>query len=218
MEEFQLFGSWGSLAPWQEFFEGLPFWLWPSHIEEALNTVTAKSAGRDFFSPAKGIVVHHSAMVGPSSFLRPPILLGANCVVGSSCEVKGSILMDGATVAHLNYVGDSVLGSASHLGAGAVLSNLRLDGQSARIQLPSGPQHTDLRKLGAFLGDGAQVGCNSVLQPGTVLGRGASVHPCLAFGDFLPADAVASRPERPTISVKKSTRAEKGSGPRGADR
>ncbi|MDR0678669.1 MAG: hypothetical protein LBF24_00210 [Puniceicoccales bacterium] len=216
MKELRLFSSWGSLALWAGFFEELPLWLWPSHIAEALDTVMGR--GKDFFSPAKGIVIHHSATVGPSAFLRPPLLLGANCTVGGGCEVKGSILMDGATVAHLSYVGDSVLGNGSHLGAGAVLSNLRLDGQPVRIQLPMGPQQTDLRKLGAFLGDGAQVGCNAVLQPGTVLGHGALVHPCLAFGGFLPDGAVAYCPERPAISAGKPTRAGKDVGPKDAER
>jgi NDP-sugar pyrophosphorylase family protein len=110
-------------------------------------------------------------------------------------------------VAHLNYVGDSVLGVGAHLGAGAVLSNLRLDGQSVRIQLPAGPRDTGMRKLGAFLADGAQVGCNAVLQPGTVLGRGAIVWPCLAYGGFLPAGAVAAPAEPPVIAAGKSTRA-----------
>lgn len=104
--------------------------------------------------------------------------------------------MDGVKVAHLNYAGDSVLGSGSHLGAGAVLSNLRLDGNPVRIHLPSELISTGLRKLGALVGEGAQIGCNAVLLPGTVVGAGALVYPAIAFGGYLPhgAAAKASRP------------------------
>ena len=119
-------------------------------------------------------------------------MTGKHCVLGNACEFKNALLMDEVKVPHFSYVGDSILGNDVRLGAGAVLSNLRLDGQHIRIKLPDGTRvETGLRKIGAILGDGAQVGCSAVLQPGTILDKEALVLPTVAFGGYLGPKAVA---------------------------
>jgi bifunctional N-acetylglucosamine-1-phosphate-uridyltransferase/glucosamine-1-phosphate-acetyltransferase GlmU-like protein len=112
-------------------------------------------------------------------------------VLGNSCEFKNSLLLDGVQVPHFSYVGDSILGNGSHLGAGVILSNLRLDQQPITVRLPDAVVETGLRKFGAILGDQAEVGCNAVLQPGTIMGKRALVMPTVAFGGYLPAATIA---------------------------
>jgi len=136
------------------------------------------------------------------AFLRENVVLGDGCVVGNSTEIKNAILFDGVQVPHFNYVGDSLLGHGSHLGAGAILSNVRLDGRTVRVHAAGGPLETGLAKLGAILGDFVEVGCNSVVNPGTVIGRGSLVHPLANVGGVVPPRTVVRRdgsmtPRRP---------------------
>jgi NDP-sugar pyrophosphorylase family protein len=129
--------------------------------------------------------------IRPGAYIRGNVIVGANCVLGNSCEFKNCLLLDGVQVPHFSYVGDSVLGNGAHLGAGVILSNLRLDQQPITVRLPDGFAETGLRKFGAILGDKAEVGCNAVLQPGTILGKRALVMPTMAFGGYLPAETIA---------------------------
>ncbi|OAM87721.1 UDP-N-acetylglucosamine diphosphorylase [Termitidicoccus mucosus] len=130
--------------------------------------------------------------IRPGAFIRGHVITGANCVLGNSCEFKNCLLLDGVQVPHFSYVGDSVLGNRAHLGAGVILSNLRLDQQPVSVRLPDGSlAATGLRKLGALVADAAEVGCNAVLQPGAILGRRALVMPLTAFGGCLPPDTIA---------------------------
>ncbi|ATC64916.1 UDP-N-acetylglucosamine diphosphorylase [Nibricoccus aquaticus] len=129
--------------------------------------------------------------IRPGAYIRGNVIVGANCVLGNSCEFKNCLLMDGVQVPHFSYVGDSVLGNGAHLGAGVILSNLRLDQQAISVRLPEGVVDTGLRKFGAILGDKAEVGCNAVLQPGTILGKRALVMPTVAFAGYLPAETIA---------------------------
>jgi bifunctional N-acetylglucosamine-1-phosphate-uridyltransferase/glucosamine-1-phosphate-acetyltransferase GlmU-like protein len=101
------------------------------------------------------------------------------------------LLLDGVQVPHFSYVGDSVLGNGAHLGAGVILSNLRLDKKSISVRLPDAIVDTGLRKFGAILGDQAEVGCNAVLQPGTIMGKRALVMPTVAYGGYLPPGMIA---------------------------
>jgi bifunctional N-acetylglucosamine-1-phosphate-uridyltransferase/glucosamine-1-phosphate-acetyltransferase GlmU-like protein len=119
------------------------------------------------------------------------VIVGEKCVLGNSCEFKNCLLMDQVQVPHFSYVGDSVLGNKAHLGAGAICSNLRLDQQPITIRTGDATYETGLRKFGAILGDGAEVGCNAVLQPGTLLGQRALIMPLTAFGGHLPANTLA---------------------------
>ena len=125
--------------------------------------------------------------IKPGAFIRGNVIVGEGCVLGNACEYKNCLLMDGVKTPHYNYVGDSILGNKAHLGAGAICSNLRLDNREVLVRIGAAVYPTGLRKFGAILGDGAEVGCNAVLNPGTLLGPRALVMPAIAFGGYLPA-------------------------------
>ena len=110
------------------------------------------------------------------AFIRGSALIGEGCVIGNSCEIKNAIIFDGAQVPHYNYVGDSILGYKAHMGAGSITSNLRSDKNLIKIH---GDQiiETGLKKMGAIIGDEAEIGCNAVLNPGCIIGRNAMVYP-----------------------------------------
>ena len=127
----------------------------------------------------------------PGVFIRGNLIAGRGCVLGNCCEYKNSVLLDGVQTPHYNYVGDSVLGNGAHLGAGSILSNLRFDQKPIVVRTGSGSTETGLRKFGAILGDGAEAGCNVVLQPGTILDRRSAVAPGLAYGGYLTAENIA---------------------------
>jgi acetyltransferase-like isoleucine patch superfamily enzyme len=124
----------------------------------------------------------------PGVYIRGRVIAGRGSVLGNSCEFKNCLLLEGVQVPHFSYVGDSILGNGAHLGAGVICSNLRLDQASVPV-VDSAGQRIDsgLRKLGALLGDGAEVGCNAVLNPGSILGRRSLVMPGLAFRGTLAA-------------------------------
>ena len=128
----------------------------------------------------------------PGVFIRGNVIAGAGCVLGNSCEFKNCLLLDGVQVPHFSYVGDSVLGNKAHLGAGVTCSNLRLDQTEVPVQMPDGSRcGSGLRKLGALVGDAAEVGCNAVLNPGSILGRRALVMPTMGFRGYLAANTIA---------------------------
>lgn len=129
--------------------------------------------------------------IRPGAFLRGNVIVGERCVLGNACEFKQCLLMDRVQVPHFNYVGDSILGSGAHFGAGVICSNLRLDQQPVVIRTADATYETGLRKFGAIVGEQAEVGCNAVLNPGTLLGRRALVTPAIAFGGHLPAATIA---------------------------
>ena len=125
------------------------------------------------------VIVGPDSFIGHSAFVRNGVLIGANCTVGTSVEIKNSIVFDNVDLAHFNYVGDSILGYGSHLGGGAITSNLRLDEKNVIVR-GSVSVDTGLTKVGAMLGDYVQIGCNVVLNPGTVIGRNAVVYPLVS--------------------------------------
>lgn len=110
------------------------------------------------------------------AFIRGNVLVGENCVVGNSCELKNVILFDNVQTPHYNYVGDSILGYKAHMGAGSITSNFRADKQEIKIHDVEDIE-TGLRKMGAILGDFVEVGCNAVLNPGTIVGRNSIIYP-----------------------------------------
>lgn len=128
--------------------------------------------------------------VRPGAFLRGSILVGRHCVIGNSTELKNCILFDNVQVPHYNYVGDSILGRRAHMGAGSICSNVKSDKQNVVVHAADAEHPTGLRKFGAILGDGADVGCNSVLCPGTVLGVGAQVYPLSRVRGTVPANHI----------------------------
>jgi len=125
----------------------------------------------------------------PGVFIRGNVIVGENCVLGNACEFKNAILLNGVQVPHFSYVGDSILGNRTHLGAGAICSNLRLDQAEVSIKPLEANERiqTGRRKLGALVGDGAEAGCQSVLNPGTILMPGAFVGPGVIFSGTLPS-------------------------------
>lgn len=129
--------------------------------------------------------------IRPGAYLRGNVIVGAGCVLGNACEFKNCLLLDGVEVPHFSYVGDSILGNRAHLGAGVVCSNLRLDRRPVTVRADDREIDTGLRKFGAILGDEAEVGCNAVLNPGSILGRRALVMPLTAFAGYLPPGMIA---------------------------
>lgn len=122
-------------------------------------------------------IIGKNSEIRQAAFIRGSALIGENCVIGNSSEIKNSIIFDNAEVPHFNYVGDSILGYKSHLGAGAITSNLKSDKTNVVIHDKNENLETNLRKLGAIVGDYTEVGCNSVLNPGTVVGKNTIIYP-----------------------------------------
>ncbi len=202
-----------SLARFAPFFPAdLGPWEWLKQIGPALAGVVAESSGpkippgvhvegKVWIHPSVKLPAYATIIgpvylgantqIRPGAFIRGQVIAGEGCVLGNASEFKNCLLLDGVQAPHFNYVGDSILGNGAHLGAGAICSNLRLDQAEVVLRLPAGPVHTGLKKFGAVLGDRAEVGCNAVLNPGTLLGPRALVMPCTAFGGFLPAATIA---------------------------
>ena len=163
--------------------------------------------GEDYREVSPSVWVHKTATVAPTAFLGAPCIIGAgtevrhcafvrgaamvgeNCVVGNSVELKNVILFDNVQTPHYNYVGDSILGYTAHMGAGSVTSNVKSDKTLVVIH---GEENipTNLKKVGAMLGDFVEVGCNSVLNPGTVVGRNSNVYPLSCVRGVIPATSI----------------------------
>lgn len=135
-------------------------------------------------------VIGKNCTVRHGAYIRGDLIAGDNCVIGHDTEVKNAIFLDGAHAAHFAYVGDSILGNKCNLGAGVKCANLKLDGAIVDLFVEGDRISTGLRKLGAIVGDGVQIGCNCVTNPGTLLGRGVLCYPCLNIGGLIPADQI----------------------------
>ena len=164
--------------------------------------------GSDYTEVSSTVWVHKTATVAPTAFLGSPCIIGAgtevrhcafirgnalvgeNCVVGNSVELKNVILFDNVQVPHYNYVGDSILGYKSHMGAGSVTSNVKSDKTLVVVKNGEEKLETGLKKFGAMLGDHVEVGCNSVLNPGTVIGRHSNVYPTSCVRGVVPANSI----------------------------
>lgn len=135
-------------------------------------------------------IIGEGTVIRPGAYIRGNVIIGKNCVVGNSTEIKNSIIFDDVQIPHYNYVGDSVLGYHSHMGAGAITSNVKADKTNVVIKGVGVMAETGLRKCGAFLGDFADIGCNSVLNPGTVIGRKTNVYPLSSVRGVVPAASI----------------------------
>ena len=135
-------------------------------------------------------IIGHNTEVRPGAFIRGNALVGDNCVVGNSTELKNVILFDNVQVPHYNYVGDSILGYKAHMGAGSITSNVKSDKALVVIHNEGQDIPTGRKKVGALLGDRVEVGCNSVLNPGTVVGRDANVYPVSCVRGVVPANCI----------------------------
>ena len=163
--------------------------------------------GEDYTQVSEGVWVHKTAKVFPTAYLGAPCIIGANtevrhcafvrgsalvgenCVVGNSVELKNVILFDNVQTPHYNYVGDSILGYKSHMGAGSITSNVKSDKTLVVIHGHENIE-TGQKKVGALLGDFVEIGCNSVLNPGTVIGRNSSVYPTSNVRGVVPASSI----------------------------
>ena len=168
-------------------------WLALNSIKDIIIELS-KNLGSEYKQIKENVWVHETAKIYESAYLAGPCIIGANtevrhcafvrgnvlvgenCVVGNSCELKNVILFDNVQTPHFNYVGDSILGYKSHMGAGAITSNVRADKALVKVHAEEDIE-TGLKKFGAILGDYVEVGCNAVLNPGTVLGRSSMIYP-----------------------------------------
>jgi NDP-sugar pyrophosphorylase family protein len=139
-------------------------------------------------------IIDEETEVRPGAFIRGNAIVGKKCVVGNSTELKNVILFNNVQVPHYNYVGDSVLGFKSHMGAGAVTSNVKSDKTLVVVKNGDERIETGLKKFGAMLGDEVEVGCNSVLNPGTVIGRHSNVYPTSSVRGFVPSNHIFKDP------------------------
>jgi NDP-sugar pyrophosphorylase family protein len=164
--------------------------------------------GEEYTEVGPEVWVHSTAKVAPTAYIGAPCIIGANtevrhcayirgsalvgenCVVGNSVELKNVIIFDNVQVPHYNYVGDSILGYRSHMGAGSVTSNVKSDKTLVVIKSADGQIPTGIKKVGAMLGDFVEVGCNSVLNPGTVIGRNSNVYPTSCVRGVIPANSI----------------------------
>jgi len=135
------------------------------------------------------VILCDGCEVRPGAYIRGNVFTGPNCVIGNSSELKNCILLRHVQVPHYNYVGDSVLGNFSHMGAGSICSNLRSDGKNVTVHGEE-DYPTGLRKVGAFIADRGDIGCGCVLNPGSVIGQGTSVYPLTSVRGVMPAGAI----------------------------
>ena len=191
-----------------DYLAGFEFpWQALSGIKNLILELGA-ALGDEYQEIAPTVWVHKTATVAPTAFLGSPCIIGAhteirhcayirgsalvgqNCVVGNSVELKNVILFDNVQVPHFNYVGDSILGYKSHMGAGAVTSNVKSDHSLVVVKNGEEKIETGLKKFGAMLGDFVEVGCNSVLNPGTVIGRHSNVYPTSCVRGMVPENSI----------------------------
>lgn len=173
-------------------------------IKDIIREIGATLPPDEYDHPAGDIWIARSARIAPTAYIGAPAIIGADtevrhgafirgaalvgdgCVVGNSVELKNCILFDGVQVPHYNYVGDSVLGYKAHMGAGSVTSNVKSDRTLITVHAGSEQAETRLKKMGAILGDRVEVGCNAVLNPGTVIGSDSNIYPLSSVRGTVP--------------------------------
>ncbi|MBQ8764590.1 MAG: UDP-N-acetylglucosamine pyrophosphorylase [Clostridia bacterium] len=192
-----------------EVFEGCEYpWQVLSKIKEFTLALGKKLDKEKFDEISPDVWVSKSAKVAPTAFIAPPciidegaevrhcafirggVIVGKNSVVGNSTEMKNAIIFDNVQIPHFNYVGDSILGYKSHLGAGAVTSNVKSDKTLVSIKNGDEKIETGLKKFGAMVGDYTEIGCNSVLCPGSVIGRNCTIYPLSRVRGYLKENSI----------------------------
>ena len=183
---------WEALAGIGDFILELGARLDREEYEERAEHVWVHKSAKVFPSAYLGApcIIGPGAEVRHCAFIRGSALVGAGCVVGNSVELKNVILFDGVQTPHYNYVGDSILGYKSHMGAGSITSNVKSDKTEVVVKTAQGALPTGRKKVGAMLGDRVEVGCNSVLNPGTVIGRNSSIYPVSCVRGTVPENSI----------------------------
>ena len=184
--------------PW----EALP------HIGDFIRKLGEALPKSEYDNPMEGIWIHKTARVAPTAgiiapviigpaaeirhcaYIRGKVLIGSGAVVGNSSELKNTILFDNVQVPHYNYVGDSILGYKAHMGAGSITSNVKSDKKLVKVHGEDGDIETGMKKLGAMIGDGVEVGCGSVLNPGTVIGKNSNIYPLSSVRRCVSANSI----------------------------
>lgn len=191
-----------------EYLSGFDYpWQALKGIQDLILSL-GSALGEDYTEVSPSVWVHKTATVAPTAYLGAPCIIGAgtevrhcafirgsalvgkNCVVGNSVELKNVILFDNVQVPHFNYVGDSILGYKSHMGAGSVTSNVKSDSSLVTVKDGNARMETGLKKFGAMLGDFVEVGCNSVLNPGTVVGKHSNIYPTSCVRGVVPENSI----------------------------
>jgi len=198
------------LAKFRYPYEALPeLGAWIAAVGPQLSSDEYEKRGEQIW-------IHKSAKVAPSvsltgplivcanaelrhcAYFRGNVLIGAGSVAGNSCEFKNSLLFDSVEAPHYNYVGDSILGYHAHMGAGSITSNIKSDRKNIVIRTDDGAIETGLRKIGAILGDYVEVGCGTVLNPGSVVGKNTMIYPLTSVRGTVPANTIVKRMDEMT--------------------
>lgn len=193
----------------KSYLEGFTYpWEALDGISKFVEELGATLPAKEYANPAKGIWIHKTAKVAPTAgiiapviigsgaevrhgaFIRGSVLIGANAVVGNSTELKNTILFDRVQTPHYNYVGDSILGYKAHMGAGSITSNVKSDKTLVKVHAEDGDIETGRKKFGAMLGDNVEVGCSSVLNPGTIVGKNSNIYPLSNVRGCVDADSI----------------------------
>lgn len=188
----------GKIYPWEVLPDISAFIL---KLGETLSSEEYEKRGDDIWIAKNASVAPTACINGPCiigkkaevrhcAFIRGSAIVGEGAVVGNSTELKNVVLFNKVQVPHYNYVGDSILGFKSHMGAGSITSNVKSDKKPVVIKSDKETVETGRKKVGAFLGDNVEVGCGSVLNPGTVIGRGSNIYPISSVRGVVPADSI----------------------------
>ena len=183
---------WEALKGIKDFILELGPTLDPEEYEEVSENVWVHKTAKVFPSAYLGApcIIGPETEVRHCAFVRGSALVGRKCVVGNSVELKNVILFDNVQTPHYNYVGDSILGHYSHMGAGSITSNVKADKQLVVVHNGTEMIETGIKKFGAMLGDHVEVGCNAVLNPGTVIGRNSNVYPTTCVRGVIPENSI----------------------------
>ena len=194
---------WEALDGIKDFILSLGPQLSPNEYDNISEGVWIAKDAKIFPSAYIGspCIIGRGAEVRHCAFIRESAIVGSNAVVGNSTELKNVILFDNVQVPHYNYVGDSILGYKAHMGAGAITSNVKSDKSLVVVKEPGNPHETGRKKFGAVVGDYAEVGCNSVLNPGTIIGRNSNIYPTSCVRGVVPENSIY-KSENVTVSKK----------------